>query len=47
MLGNSISSTKQNVIEKADNGNKEAIALIEQAKYWHTIKKEYLKQNER
>jgi hypothetical protein len=47
MLGNGMEHIKQAAIAKADKGDKESIELIEQAKYWHAIKKQYLKQNER
>jgi hypothetical protein len=47
MLGNGMEYIKQAAIKKADKGDKESIELIEQAKYWRAIKKQYLKQNER
>jgi hypothetical protein len=47
MLGNGMEHIKQDTIKKANNGDKESINLVSMAKYWHGIKKQYLKQNER
>lgn len=47
MLGNGMPNIKRAVIERAEKGDKESIDLVSMAKYWHSIKKKYLKQNER